>query len=445
MGGVLVGQYALIGEQSLWGLLPLIVYLILIFMGRKALTATLAGVVVGCILTAQSPGSISGLFASAMGSFLGIIGLIILLGSGLGEVMSKSGVSNTIVKWIIIKIGVNSEKKGILAVIISSTVICALLGTLAGGNAIIAPIIIPVVASVGLTPSTVGAIFQSAGETGLIWGPFTGPVVALLAVTGLTYGKMMIWAAIPFGIIWLVVIYFAALRIQKKTRDIESYDLEEGDNGNFEITLEQKRTTISFTIAFILLVVYGIFTGQGTNYAIFVMLMLTIVIAIFSKIGIEDTLESLCKGMGKMAHMFLLFILLDVLLDLINIGGGFEALGEHLLVLVDKGGRFALMVVGSFVGGFGVDGAAVAQIQITHDLFAPAVEALNLPMEMWTIALIAASRITTSVYPTANMVGQMGLARSKNIKAMLYGGWAVSISAFIYITIWSFIGLKIFF
>ncbi|WP_422487045.1 TRAP transporter large permease subunit [Gudongella sp. DL1XJH-153] len=440
-----LGTYALIGERSLWALLPLATYLVLIFMGKKALSATLGGVAVGIVLTMLGPGSIARMFASSMGSFLALIGLIIMLGSGLGELMLKTGVSKTIVKWIIDKIGVNTEKKGILAIIVSSTVICGLLGTLAGGNAIIAPIIIPVVAAVGLTPSTVGAVFQSSGETGLIWGPFTGPVVALLAVTGLSYGRMMLWAALPFGIIWLVVIYFAAQRIQKNTKGKEKYDEADTNVDEVEITKEEILTTKVFNISFALLIGYGIYTGQGTSYAIFVMLALSIIISLVSRVGIEKGLGHLTTGMGKMASMFLLFVFLQVMLDLINLGGGFEALGDILMVMVDNLGREALMIAASFVGGFGVDGAAVAQLQITHDIFAPAVEAYSLPMEMWAIALIAASRITTSVYPTANMVGQMGIAKSNNIKAMLFGGWAVSLAALVYIIAWSFIGIRIFF
>ncbi len=440
-----MGQYAIISEQSIWALLPLVVYLVLVFMGKKMLSATLAAIAVGCILTGQTPGSISNLFASSTGTFLSIIGFIIMLGSGLGEIMAKSGISNTIVRWIITKIGVNSEKKGILAVILTSTVICALLGTLAGGNAVIAPIIIPVVASVGLTPSTVGAIFQSAGETGLIWGPFTGPVVALLSVTGLSYGKMMLWAAIPFGLIWLVVIYFAALRIQKKTKGIEEYDLSEFGEHDTEISLEHKRITAIFMISFIVLVGYGIIKGLGTNYAIFVMLSLAIIIAIVSKMGIGKGFDVFCEGMAKMVSMYLLFVFLNVMLELIDLGGGFEALGEHLMVLVDKGGRSLVPIIGSFVGAFGISGTAVAEIHITHELFAPAVAAYNIPMEIWAIALIAASRITTSIYPTANMVGQMGIARSNNLKWMLFGGWAVSMTALLYIVIWSFVGLRFFF
>lgn len=440
-----LGKYALIGEESLWALIPLLVYIVLTFVGLKPLTATFAGVLVGIVFTMISPTNLATLFATSMGSFLGIIGLIIMLGSGLGALMMDTGVSKTLVKMIIDKIGVNNQKKGIIAVIISSTVICALLGTLAGGNAIIAPIIIPVVAAVGLTPSTVGAIFQSAGETGLIWGPFTGPVVALLAVTGLSYGQMMLWAALPFGIIWLVVIYFAAKKIQKDTEGKESYEEAQFQYEEMTVTDKERRTTIAFIIGFIVLIAYGMISGQGTHYSILVMIILSILITLMSGIGVQNGMDALVKGMGKMVGMFFLFILLNVLLELINMGGGFQALGNILLGLTAKLGKESLLILASFVGGFGVDGAAVAQLQITHELFQPALEAYNFPMEMWAIALIAASRITTSVYPTANMASQMGIAKSNNMKAMLFGGWSVSLAALLYIIIWAFIGFKIFF
>src|SRR5699024_12061659 len=110
-----MGEYAIISEQSIWVLLPLVVYLVLVFTGKKMLTATLTAIIIGCILTGQGPGAISDLFAESTGTFLSIIGFIIMLGSGLGEIMSKSGISNTIVRWIITKIGVDNEKKAIFA------------------------------------------------------------------------------------------------------------------------------------------------------------------------------------------------------------------------------------------------------------------------------------------------------------------------------------------
>jgi len=439
-----MGENALITSPSLWALLPIFVYVVLIFSRRKALTATFTAVAVGFVLTGQTPASFSGVMRESLGSFLALIGFIIMLGSGLGELMTRAGVSQTIVHWIVEKIGVDSEKKGILAIMLSSTVICALLGTLAGGNAIIAPILIPVVASVGITPSTVGALFQSSGETGLIWGPFTPPVIALMGVTGLSYWEMMKWAALPFGIIWLIVIFFTALKIQKSTKSWDKYeDVEKYEK--FESTQVQKRATLAFVLGFAALIAYGMISGQKTNYVPFVMLSLCFITGISARMKFDDIFSGLVEGMSKMAGMFLLFVLLDTFLDMVYLGGGFEALSEILNAIIGKGGRIALMIVGSFVGAFGVEGAAVAQIKITHELFAKSVEAIELPMEMWAIALIAASRITSSVYPTANMIGQMGIARSKNLKAMLVGGWAVSIAALLYIFFWSFLGFNIFF
>jgi len=439
-----MGEHALITGPSLWALLPLLVYTVLVFRGAKTITATLAGVVVGFLLTGQTPASFSGMMRESLGSFLALIGLIIMLGGGLGAVLSETRVSHTIVHWIVEKVGVDNEKKGILALMFSSTIICALLGTLAGGNAMLAPIIIPIVASVGITPSTVGAVFQSSGETGLIWGPFTPPVIALMGVTGLTYWEMMKWAALPFGIIWLVVIYFVALKIQKDTKSWDKYEDVEPMKVQ-KPSAQEKRTTVVFVITFIALIAYGMITKQRTNYVPFVMITLALVTGIAGKIKFEKTLSTLTFGMGSMVSMFLLFIMFDLFIDMITLGDGFGALSEILLGLIENTGRIGLMLVGSFVGAFGVEGAAVAQINITHEMFAPAIKVMKLPMIMWAIALIAASRITSSVYPTANMVGQMGLARSKNLKAMLFAGWSVSAAALIYIVFWSFLGEKLFF
>jgi hypothetical protein len=163
------------------------------------------------------------------------------------------------------------------------------------------------------------------------------------------------------------------------------------------------------------------------------------------KMHMNDIFKSVAAGMGRMSELFLAFIFLDVFINMIQIGGGFQALSVVLMKMLKFGGKPMLLIVGSFVGAFGVDGAAVAQIKITHELFYPAVKAMGLPIEMWAIGLIAASRITTSVYPTGNMVSQMGIAESDNLKAMLIGGWAVSVAALVYIGFWAFIGEKLFF
>lgn len=131
------------------------------------------------------------------------------------------------VYWIVKGIGVNSERKAMLAVLISSIIICGLLGTLAGGNAIIAPVVIPLVAAVGLTPTTVTSLLRVGGEVGLMVGPLTGVTLATMEVTGLSYGQLMLWAVIPFSLVWIGTTLFASIRVQKKYRDIEKYELTE--------------------------------------------------------------------------------------------------------------------------------------------------------------------------------------------------------------------------
>lgn len=437
-----LGKWALISAPSLWALIPLLVYLIIVFRNKSNLAGLIIATVVAAILTGQSLKALASIFATSLGSFLGIIGLIIMFGSGLGYLMNKAKVSHTLVYWIVKKIGVNSEKKGMLAVIVTSILMCGLLGTLAGGNAVIAPVIIPVVAAVGLTPTTVASLFRVSGEVGLIMGPLTGVTLATMGVTGLSYGKLMLWAVIPFSLVWIIATLFAVSKIQKKSKGIEVYEITDDmiDINSIVITKEEKRTTILFIIAFAVLVGFGVFTKQGTNYAIVVMLILAIVIAISSKIEIDSAIDTFVEGASKMTNMFLVFILFEVMFTMINLGGGFTALGDLLSGLVSGGGKAIVMIVASLVGGFGIEAAAVAEINIVHKMFIDLVTQVNLPMEIWATAILAATRITGSVYPTANLAGQMGIARCSNMKAVLKVCWIGAAALWVWVILWSFVG-----
>ena len=158
------------------GLAPLVLYIILAFQKNMHPIVNVGiCVLLGAILSGQSIGSLGTVVYESMGSFLALVGFIIMLGSGLGVVMRKTGVAENIVHLLMQKIGVKTQKRAILATMVSSIVLVTLLGTLAGANAIIAPIVIPLVAAVGLTPSTLAVIFQGAGQTGLFLSPFGPP------------------------------------------------------------------------------------------------------------------------------------------------------------------------------------------------------------------------------------------------------------------------------
>lgn len=438
-----LGKYALIkGSPTLIALLPLLVYLIMVFRNKSNLAGLVVGVIVGAILTGQGIYSLAGIFAESLGSFLGIIGIIIMFGSGLGYLMNKTKVTHTLVYWIVKGIGVNTEKKGMIAILISSIVICGLLGTLAGGNAIIAPVVIPLVAAVGLTPTVVTSLLRVGGEVGLMVGPLTGVTLATMEVTGLSYGKLMLWAVIPFSLVWIIATIFACNKVQKKYKGIEKYELTEDmvHIDNMVVTKEEKRTTILFLLAFILLIGFGVATGQGTNYAIIVMLVLSAVLVISSRIEIDTAIDTFVEGASKMVNMYLIFIFFEVMFTLINLGGGFEALGNLLTNLISGGGKAIVLIIASLVGGFGIEAAAVAEITLVHEMFIDLVNSVGLPMQIWATALLAATRITGSVYPTANLAGQMGIARCENMKEVLKVCWIGAAALWIWVMLWSFVG-----
>src|SRR5690554_1851924 len=80
------------------GLLPLIIYIILSFREESNPVVNVAiCVLIGAIIVKQPILELGSVIAGAMGSFLALIGFIIILGSGLGAVLNKAGVAENLV------------------------------------------------------------------------------------------------------------------------------------------------------------------------------------------------------------------------------------------------------------------------------------------------------------------------------------------------------------
>lgn len=436
-----MGSWALFSSPSLLALLPLVIYIVMVFRGKDNTSGIIVGIAIAALMMGQDLKMLATAFAQSLGSSTALIGVIIMTGAGLGVLMTETRVTHTLVYWIVKGIGVNTQTKAKIALIICSILICGLLGTLGGGNAVIAPIMIPVMASLGITPTVVAALFKISGEVGLILGPLTGVTLITMEVTGLSYGELMIGAAIPFAVFWLGGAWFAVKRTQRRTEGKETYETMEGvaDLNDIVITKKERMTTIAFLASFVLLVAYGIMTRQGTSYALIVMILLATVISIFGRIDIDKSVASLGKGIASQAHMFVVFVTIDVLLNLVTLGGGFTALSDMLGNVAGESPT-AVMLIASVVGGFGIEAAAVAEIKIIAEMFGGAAAAAGLPMSMFAIAILAATRLTGSVYPTTNMIGQLGIAHSKNTKEMLQASWIAAGTVVVFILVWAFIG-----
>lgn len=430
---------SLITAPSLWALVPMILFLVLTLRGKNYTLSVGIAAILGCILMGQGPAEFAGILVDNLGGTLGQVGLIIMFGSGLGLVMDAAGINEVIVNFVVKKIGVNSERKGMFACYLVSLIMVVLIGTLNGGNAVVAPIILPIVAAAGLTPTTVCFLMFNAGLVGVTIGPFCSAVAAALGVSGLSYQDYMLYSAIPYSLVWSIVSFMIAVRIQKKTKTQgEKYEAVEIPS-EFHATARQRNACIGFLTAFIVCLIYGLIVGSTMKYVMFVILFLSAVVGCFIRQPYDKTIALFGRGMGKMGGMFLSFLLTGVMIDTISLGGGWEALSDLILHIIGSNGKYLLMVIASFVGGFGVEGAVVTQMQIIQSAFWDIASNMGIPMTAWSIVLIAAVRITSIVYPSANYAAHLGFARSENMKTLLVAGWITAAIMMAFVPVWGFV------
>ena len=424
------------GLPALIGFLPLVIYLYLAFKGKNLLSTVIICVLVGAILTGQTPVSLSNEIANGLKSFLGLIGFIIMMGAGLGEVLTETKVARNLVEILIKKVGIKSQNQAIIVTMGTSTLLVSLLGTLAGANAMIAPILIPIVASFGLTPNALAVILHGAGACGLFLGPFVPPVITLMGLTGLTYGAYLANVGIPVAVLVLITTYYTGRKVQKQYEGIEMYSTEDMDKDvEFVSTPEINKATMVFALVMIGMLAYGIYAKAGAAYAIVVMLTVAFTTGLAAGRSMMDIIGSLTKGATRMFWLFFMFVLYDPFLKFVTMTGAFTTLGDMLKPLIEVSGDIGFIIISTLVGIFGVSGAAVAQSVVLNDLFKNIVVDINLPMTIWGTVLLIGSQITSFAYPTGDMIGQMGLARSKDLKSMIRNGMSITIVMIIYVIV----------
>ncbi|HJV64497.1 MAG TPA: permease [Geomonas sp.] len=410
---------------GLLGLTPLLLYVVLVFRDVDILAATVISVMAGGLLSHQTVVSFAAALANSMGSFLALVGLIIMLGRGLGEVLSATKVSHTIVHRIIHSIGVDTEKKAMLGIMIACVVIVGLLGTMAGGNAIIAPIVLPIAATVGLSRSTVAVIFQAVGEEALILGPFTPPVITLLGLTKIGYGQMLLYVSGPVALVTFTATWFMIQRIQRKTKDMHPYEVPEGI-AVFHPTPRSTRATVVFVCCFLAAVIYGMAAQAPTSFVIVIMLGLSLVTGFVGGLKLDEILRLVIKGMAGNVGLFLLFLLLDPFIGFVQQAGGFAALSRLIKPMMEVGGKPVIVITGGMLGAFGISGATVATLKLLHEMFNPLLARYGISMLAWSLALVVATRVNNFVFPGANMVSSLGFAESDDLKSMIRNGWLVA-------------------
>lgn len=427
------------GLPAIVGVIPLLVYILLAFKkGMNTILNVVICVLIGAVLLMQGPKQIGAQLYASIGSFLGLVGMMIMCGSGLGAILRRTGVAGNIVNFLINKVGVRTTRRAILSVIICSDLMVVMLGTLAGANAVIAPIVIPLVAIVGLTPWTVSVIFQGAGQAALFLSPISAATMVLMEATGATYPQVLLWAGVPLFLVMNIGTYFVACKVQKDSAGKVTYsqaDIDSAGSGTFEITPEIRRTTTVFAVTMVVMVALGIYINGGASFAVVIMMTAAAITGKVAGLTWDDLITTFCDGCGRLVNLFIMFVLFDVFLVYVTNTGAFDALVALLEPLAMSAGKVVFTLVVTLIGIFGVQGAAVAQVSVLSALFQNMVTAIGLSTPVWAMCLVVGSQVTSFAYPGSDMMGAMGIARCDSIKPMMRLAYTAIIPGTVIMTI----------
>lgn len=417
---------------TLWGLIPLVVFVALVFLKWHPVLAILIATIVGAFMNGAGFTSIAAVTQEGLGSFMAYVGLIIMAGGGLGKIAEKTGVAQRIVSFVLNKVGVNTPSKAIIGTMASSGLLTGSLGTLAGSNAVIAPVVIPIVASAGLSSSAVALIFQGAGATGLWLGPFTPPMIVFMEITGLSYLEIILYASLPLSIVmWIVTYLYVKLTLPKTIKEFPytEEDLvlsqENLSNNNKKVV---NQATIAFLVSLVGLIVYGVINQGGSTFAIVVITVTAIITGIAGRLKPNEIVETFFEGAMPLVWLFFQFVLFTPFIFYIEELGGFMALQELLMPYLESGSNTLLTTLTAITGIAGIPGAAVAQVFILDELFSELFVSAGIPLTIYMMVLIVGSQMTEFLYPVGDTLGAMGIARSKDLKSMIIFGIVATIS-----------------
>ena len=203
--------------------------------------------------------------------------------------------------------------------------------------------------------------------------------------------------------------------------------------------VNSQRATATFIVMFTALIAYGIYVKAATPFVITVMLGLSFVVGMVGGMKFDGVCKSIVKGMAGNVGLYLLFILLELFINYVELAGGFKALTYMLMPMINIGGKVAVIIAGGAIGAFGISGAVVAELVTLNKMFASLLKEYNVSMIAWAVALIVATRVTNFIIPGSNMVAMMGFAQSNNLKAMMRNGYVVALAQTGLLIIYAFV------
>lgn len=416
---------------TLWGIFPIILFAGLCIGGMDIVPATAVSLVSGLILAKSSITEITGVLGAAMADQITMIGLIIMLGAGVGEILNRTGVASNIVRAVMRVFGNRGPRMLSLGVMIACAILVASLGTLAGALAIAAPVLIPITARIGFTKSANAAMMFIGGCAGLAIAPFAGSNIAIMDAAEISYLEYVSWGAGPLFVLSLVIGFFFVPWIQKRTAKTDDlYAESELPAESGERVRGSGIATAAFSIALLASVVYATIFAAGTTFPLLALPLLAIITALAGRMKVSELLAGFYKGSASLVGIFILFWLLAAFFQVIELLAPFEVLLEMYGSEFESASPLVFSVLIALLGWVGVPGATAAQVVLLDKIFGDLGASIGVTAQAWTIVLLFASKADTyGPFPNGNMASAMGIARSQSMKNMLITGWAVLVPA----------------
>jgi hypothetical protein len=245
-----------------------------------------------------------------------------------------------------------------------------------------------------------------------------------MEVTGLSYWQIL-GVGLPLAIPMWIITFLVAKHVQKSTKGIYAYSDVGLPPENYQPSQATVRATWTFLALMTVLIGYGVYIKAGANFAAVVMIAASIITGMAGGLKLSAIFDSMMEGCGKLMWLFFIFIFFHPFLDFISRSGGFDALVELLTPYIEVWGKAGFALFTTLIGIFGISAAAVAEIVVLNDLFRGFLEPFGVSMGLWALILIIGSQITSYAYPGADMLGQMGLANSKDVKSQLKLGYSI--------------------
>ncbi|GAA4824008.1 Na+/H+ antiporter NhaC family protein [Tomitella cavernea] len=429
---------------TMWGLFPIAMYAMLAFGGLSIAASTTVAVVASLLMLLPSPAVAADVAIGSLTNAVTVIGVIIVLGGALAEVLRDTGVAGQIVHTMMRLVGGRGRTSVIFGMMLSCLLLVAALGTLAGALAVAVPLLLPVAARVGLTRTATASTIFIGGCAGLALAPFAGSNVAIMTAADVGYLQYVLYGAGPLAILSIVIGMLVAPWIQRRTESgddfygDEIYDSDAPGGGPDNAHHPHSaRAAVVFAAALAVSVVIAVLTSAGFLFPLVALPVLTVVTAVAGRLGPRRFAASVLRGGRSLIGLFALFLLLAVLFEVITLIDPFSVVLDSYGGGIGELSPFAFAVAIALIGWVGVPGATAAQVVLLDQFFGSIGAAIGVGTGTWVIVLLFASKADTyGPFPNPNMMSAMGLARSLNLKYMLLTGWLLLVpSACMYLLI----------